>query len=103
MRLNAISCSGERLPEQLLFFILEREPYAMSTTPLPPETDCRTCADKLKAGGKFVLIDCREQDEYNTVHIDGAVLLPMNELANRVAELEPYRDHDIAIHCHHGG
>lgn len=75
----------------------------MSSAPLPPETDCRTVADKLKTSQSFVLIDCREKDEYDTVHIDGAVLLPMSELQARVGELEAYRDHEIAIHCHHGG
>ena len=33
----------------------------------------------------------------------GVTLLPMSELANRVAELEPHRDGEIVVHCHHGG
>ncbi len=75
----------------------------MATAPLPAETDCRTVAEKLKAGGKFVLVDCREKDEFELVKINGAVLLPMSELMTRAAEMEQYRDYDIAIHCHHGG
>ncbi len=51
----------------------------------------------------FLLVDCREQDEWNLVHIDAARLIPMSQLAARVAELEPYREQPIAIHCHHGG
>jgi rhodanese-related sulfurtransferase len=27
----------------------------------------------------------------------------MSEMAERVGELEPYRDWRIVVHCHHGG
>jgi rhodanese-related sulfurtransferase len=73
------------------------------TTDIPIETDCQTVSAKLAAAGNFLLVDCREPDEYATVHITGARLLPMSELASRVSELEPYRDSPIAVHCHHGG
>ena len=70
---------------------------------LPLEIDCQSVASKLGQQDDFVLIDCREADEYATVNIAGARLLPMSELANRVGELEELRDHQIAVHCHHGG
>ena len=50
----------------------------------PLETDCRPWPEKLARGGQFVLVDCREQDEFDLVHIDGAVLIPMSQLADRV-------------------
>ena len=31
------------------------------------------------------------------------MLLPMSEITERVAELEPYRNSEIIVHCHHGG
>jgi adenylyltransferase/sulfurtransferase len=67
------------------------------------ETDCLSVRDKLAHGGQFLLVDCREQDEFDLVHIAGAVLFPMSQLADRIGELAPYRDWDVAIHCHHGG
>jgi rhodanese-related sulfurtransferase len=70
---------------------------------LPLEIDCRTTKNKLDAGGDFLLLDCREPDEYATVRIEGAKLVPMSELADRVSELEPFRNHPIVVHCHHGG
>lgn len=51
----------------------------------------------------FLLLDCREQQEYEHCSIAGAKLLPMNETPARLAELEPYRDARIVVHCHHGG
>src|SRR5437762_14242687 len=70
---------------------------------LPIEIDCRTVSERLGDDNQFVLVDCREPDEYAIVKIPGARLLPMSQLAARVAELEPFRESDIAIHCHHGG
>lgn len=70
---------------------------------LPLEIDCQSVASKLGSQDDFVLIDCREADEYATVNIAGARLLPMSELAGRVGELEEQRNHQIAVHCHHGG
>ena len=70
---------------------------------LPIEVDCRTVNADRTAGADFLLLDCREPDEYAMVNIAGAKLLPMGELAARVEELTPYRDRRIVIHCHHGG
>jgi rhodanese-related sulfurtransferase len=67
------------------------------------QTDCRTVQEKLARGGEFVLVDCREQDEYELVHIDGALLIPMSQLADRASQLATYRDCDLAVYCHHGG
>ncbi|MCA9079107.1 MAG: rhodanese, partial [Planctomycetaceae bacterium] len=36
-------------------------------------------------------------------HIAGSTLIPMGELQERVGELQPYRDKQIVVHCHHGG
>ena len=51
----------------------------------------------------FVLLDVREQNEYDFVSIDGSRLLPLSELQDRIGELEPLKDTHIIIHCHHGG
>lgn len=73
------------------------------SSPPPLEVDVQSVAARLQSGDEFLLVDCREADEYQTARITGAQLLPMTELAQRVAELEPHRDRDIVVHCHHGG
>lgn len=55
----------------------------------------------LEGGG--LLIDCRTEKEWQTAHIEGAVLVPLNELESRLEELEEHRDQTIAIMCHMGG
>lgn len=70
---------------------------------VPLETDVRTVKQLLDAKADFVLIDCREADEHALVNIAGARLLPMSELQNRLADLQPDKDKHLVVHCHHGG
>jgi rhodanese-related sulfurtransferase len=66
------------------------------------EIDCRTVKARLDAGDTFVLLDCRERNEYDFVRLDSARLVPMSELAERVGELDSIRDAEIVVYCHHG-
>ena len=50
-----------------------------------------------------LLIDCREPDEYAQCRIEGSKLIPMNEISERLSELESHRDQTLVVHCHHGG
>lgn len=70
---------------------------------LPIEIECRVVKAQLDDGAEFVLVDCREADEHALVRIDGATLLPMSEIANRLRELDEHRGRQIVVHCHHGG
>ncbi len=65
--------------------------------------DCQTVKQMLDAGENFLLLDCRNPDEYQTVHLDGARLLPMGELPERIGELDSFRDQRIVVYCHLGG
>ncbi len=76
-------------------------PAPPNSTPI--ETTCQHVKARLDAGDDFVLLDCRETDEHQLVHIAAAKLLPMSELMVRVAELEEHRDRNVIVHCHHGG
>lgn len=56
----------------------------------------------LDAGELPLLVDCREQHEWDLVRLEGAVLLPMSEIATRVGELAGRQDQHIVVYCHHG-
>ncbi|QDV52711.1 rhodanese-like domain-containing protein [Gimesia fumaroli] len=66
------------------------------------EIDCQTVKQKLDTNHPFVLLDCREQDEYNLVHISECRLLPMSVIQQRVSELDEHREAEIVVYCHHG-
>ena len=67
-----------------------------------PEFDLSV--DELKTwrdeGRPHVLIDVRTHEEYDIAQIDGSTLIPMNELPERLEELD--ENADIVVHCHHG-
>jgi adenylyltransferase/sulfurtransferase len=48
----------------------------------------------------IVLLDVREEWEYQTVHLDGARWIPLGELPHRASELDPYAE--IVVYCHRG-
>lgn len=54
----------------------------------------------LEAGHAPTLLDVRERWEWNLCHLPDAILIPMGELAARVAELD--RDAETVVICHHG-
>lgn len=49
-----------------------------------------------------VLLDCREDNEYQLVHIQNCRLLPMSQLVERVGEIQDYADRPVIVYCHHG-
>ena len=56
--------------------------------------------DALATRADIVLVDVREPAEYATAHIDGATLIPLRSLPQRLEALP--RDREIILHCHHG-
>jgi rhodanese-related sulfurtransferase len=55
-----------------------------------------------EASRRPFVLDCRTAEEYALAKIEGSVLIPMQEIAERLSELEPWRDKPIIVHCHHG-
>jgi rhodanese-related sulfurtransferase len=47
-----------------------------------------------------VLLDVREPWEFDICHIEGAMLVPMGQLPERLAQLDAARD--TVVVCHHG-
>ncbi len=50
--------------------------------------------------GQFLLLDVRTKYEYESGHIDGAVLIPHNELADRLDEIKGYDK--VLVYCASG-
>jgi rhodanese-related sulfurtransferase len=72
-----------------------------STTPI--EVTVADVAQMQAAGEEFVFLDCREPDEAAICKINGARLMPMSTLPDRVGELAGHEGDRIVIHCHKGG
>ena len=50
-----------------------------------------------------MLLDVREPWEAERAKIAAARLLPLGQLEARLAELEPWREREIVVHCQTGG
>ncbi|HXX75709.1 MAG TPA: rhodanese-like domain-containing protein [Nitrospiraceae bacterium] len=55
---------------------------------------------RLDKGEKLVLLDVREQWEYDLAKLTGSILVPLGTLPQSVAKLN--RDAEIIAICHHG-
>ena len=55
----------------------------------------------ITSSGDYFILDVRNQDEYNEVHIEGAVLIPVSALESRLDKLP--RDRPIITYCKSGG
>ncbi len=49
-----------------------------------------------------LIMDVRTQFEYDSGHIKGANLLPINVFAENISKFEDYRDKDILLYCASG-
>lgn len=68
-----------------------------------PEISCQEVHQRLQNGEPLLLLDCREPDEHQWVAIRDSVLVPMRQLPERIAELEPHRGQAVVVYCHLGG
>lgn len=70
--------------------------------PLRPDWEItpREAMAKLKAGGGFVLIDVRTDEERRVASVPGSVHIPLDRLEARLEEIET--DGEVAFLCHHG-
>jgi phage shock protein E len=65
-----------------------------------PSLDAGQAQAKLRQKPAPFLLDVRQPDEYRSGHIEGARLIPLGELGQRLAELP--RDAEIICVCHSG-
>lgn len=54
------------------------------------------------AESNVVYVDVRTPEEYAAGHVEGAILIPHTEMAQRYTELEQYRDREIVVYCRSG-
>lgn len=77
-------------------------PLKATAMSLPTEIEPREAATLLAESPDSLLLDCRTPEEYATAKIGGARLIPMQELTERLDEIEAWRPQRIVVHCHHG-
>lgn len=65
------------------------------------QIDCQT-ANQWLTSGEAVLVDVREQSEYDEAHIEKARLLPLSTVTLNEAHMPEHRHKKLIIHCRSG-
>jgi adenylyltransferase/sulfurtransferase len=68
-----------------------------------PEVSPVALRARLDAGEALLLLDVREPFEAARARIPGARLVPLAGLTAALAELEPWRERPVVVHCQSGG
>ncbi|MFA5921722.1 MAG: rhodanese-like domain-containing protein [Methylococcaceae bacterium] len=56
--------------------------------------------NKIQQEETLFLLDVREPHEFQYAHIANSILIPLNQIPNRLGELDPQQE--IVVICHHG-
>jgi rhodanese-related sulfurtransferase len=48
---------------------------------------------------EYIVLDVRDDDERSEGHVPGSAHLPVDEIRERIEELEQYRGREILVHC----
>jgi len=84
--------SGVSVPSKAFGEVIERD----LKTPTLSALELRA---KLDGNEDFLLLDARPLDEHRQYCIPGSISCPSAEMILRAAELEPFRDKDVVVHC----
>ncbi len=72
---------------------------AIDVASLPRDVDAQTAA-ALRQQPDVVILDVREQNEWDAGHIPGALLIPMGQVADRLSEIPT--DKTVIVQCRSG-
>ncbi len=67
-----------------------------------PEITVHDLKARLERGDRPVILDVRKPHEVQIASIEHDLLIPVDELPERLSELEPYRDREIVVYCRSG-
>ena len=56
----------------------------------------------MNSGEEHLILDTREQDEFDESHIPNAILIPYTEIENKAEEMLPDKDKLILVYCRSG-
>jgi phage shock protein E len=76
-----------------------KQVQAIDVANLPLDVDVQTAA-ALREQPDVVILDVREQDEWDAGHIPGAVFMPMGEVPARLSEIPT--DKTVIVQCRSG-
>ncbi len=59
-------------------------------------------AAQMQSEKNAVIVDVRENDEWNAGHIAGAIHIPLGDISSRITELTKYQNQPVITQCRSG-
>ncbi len=69
---------------------------------MPREITVKQLKERLDANAPVYLIDVRQPWEHDAAALPNSLLLPLNQLLARAAEVVPPEGATVVVYCHHG-
>ena len=66
------------------------------------EIDVNELKSKIDSGEKFFFIDCREQNEWDEMHVPGSTLLPVSVFQEKYKDVLTDKNANVAVLCRSG-
>ncbi len=89
------SCAASPTPE-------EQAPTPVPSAGVYQKLTAEEASSQMDALESFVLLDVRTEEEYKELRIDGATLLPLDEIDARAEEALPDKEAHIFVYCRSG-
>ena len=95
----------------VVFTACTTQPVPQDTTPVPSESaalgvyqtiDAEEAKRMMDDSVSFVLVDVRTKEEYMEAHIEGALLLPNEEIETSAADILTDKGATILVYCRSG-
>lgn len=68
----------------------------------PKTIGAQEAYERLKSDTSVIMLDVRTPQEYAASHVEGSLLIPVQELDARVGELAPYKGKTVLVFCRSG-
>lgn len=74
---------------------------SQATNQLMPEITATELKGRLDQGDDIQIVDVREPNEYQLARLPDSIHIPLGQVVNRMAEIDPSRE--TVVHCKMGG
>ncbi|MHB8131593.1 MAG: rhodanese-like domain-containing protein [Mobilitalea sp.] len=79
-----------------------KTPTSSQSTPILEIISAETAKEMMDSSSDLIILDVRTEEEYNSEHIDGAILIPDYEIEAKAEEILEDKSKTILVYCRSG-
>lgn len=82
--------------------VSDKDAYDEGEKEMYEQISAEDAKEIMDSGIDYIVLDVREQDEFDEGHISNAILIPYTEIENQAEEMLPDKDELILVYCRSG-